>query len=277
MSFKFYYSTSSSAVRSESENRYTATDILSTNWTRPTDVPESSESRHTLSTGHEVTVPLETDAEATGLVVTADAERADEWVPDGLAPLRVAPGRAAVTLLSVDYRRIGDDAMDPYEEVCVAVAVAPATDSPVSRVAALRDGFGGYVAALPVTTESARALGDEVWGYPKTVADIAITDRGDRRRTALGDDRGHVLTLEASARTQGRGTVETRSYADGNGLRRQANTLGGALGGRPFGGSYSLGHHPLAERLRGLDLGRPLCSSAFDGRFRIGVGHRLVA
>lgn len=237
----------------------------------------ASPTRHTLSTGHEVTVPLETDAEATGLVVTADAERASEWLPDDLTPLRVAPGRTAVTLLSVDYRRIGDDAMEPYREVCVAVAVTPATDSESAPLAALRDGFGGYVAALPVTTEPARALGDEVWGYPKSVADIAITDRGDRRRTALGDERGHVLTFEAPCRPRFGAGVGTASFTDGHGLARQPLRLTGRFGLRPFGGSYELGEHPLAERLRTLELGRSLCALAFDGEFRIGVGDRVVA
>lgn len=235
-------------------------------------MPDRPPETRTLSTGHEVTVPLETVAEATGVVLTADADRAADWLPDPLAPLRVAPGRTTVTLLSVDYQRIGDDAMSPYEEFGVIVPATPATASHRPELTALRSGVGGYVAALPVTTEPACALGREIWGYPKTVADIAITDRGDSRRTAVGDDRGHVLTLEVPSRPRFSWAVETASYTDERGLRRQPLRLSGEFGGRPLGGSYSLGRHPLAERLRGLGLGRPVGAFAFGGRFVIGDG-----
>ncbi len=230
---------------------------------------------HALSTGHEVTVPLETEAEATAVVVTADAERVGERLPDGLSPVRVAPGRAAVTLLSVDYRRIGDDAMAPYEEFGVLLAATPASGARVPELMAPRNGLGGYVATLPVTTEPARALGEEIWGYPKRVADVSITDRGGRRRTAVGDERGHALTLDAPCRPRIRWTVATESYTGDGSPERQPLRLSGAFGVRPFGGSYSLGRHPLAERLRDLSLGRVLCALAFDGRFVIGRGRPL--
>jgi hypothetical protein len=255
-----------------------------------TDVSDQTPRAHSLSTGHEVTVPLDTEAEATAVVVTADAGAVAERLPEGLAPVRLAPGRTAVTVLSVDYRRIGDDAMAPYEEFGVLLAATPA-DGPVPELRALGRGLtgsagtvGGYVAALPVTTEPARALGVEIWGYPKSVADIRITDRGDRRRTAVGGERGHVLTFEVPWNSRFRTTVETASYTDGTGtggdpggrLRAQSLELSGAFGVRPFGGRYSLGHHPLAERLRGLGLGRSLGTVAFDGRFVIGEGRPPV-
>jgi hypothetical protein len=268
------------------------------------DVPDAPPDTRTLSTGHEVAVPLETEAEATAVVVTADAGAAAEWLPAGLAPVRLAPGRTAVTFLSVDYRRIGDGAMAPYEEVGVFLAATPA-DGPVPELGSLRRGLagsagalGGYVAALPVTTEPARALGAEIWGYPKSVADVRITDRGDRRRTAVGDERGHLLTLDAPWNPRFEATVRTTSYTDGAGngtaewdgvgpgsgggtdggvpARRQPLELSGRFGGRPFGGTYALGHHPLAERLRDLALGRSLGALAFDGRFTIGRGRRVV-
>lgn len=236
----------------------------------------------TLSTGHEVVVPLETEAEATAVTVTADAGAVAGRLPAGLAPVRLAPGRTAVTFLSVDYRRIGDDAMAPYEEFGVLFAATPA-DGPVPELGALRrgfaspgDAFGGYVAALPVTTEPARALGVEIWGYPKSVADVAVTDRGDRRRTAVGDERGHVVTLDAPWNPRFRTTVETASYTDGPGLERQSVELSGAFGARPLAGSYALGGHPLAERLRGLGLGRSLGAVAFDGTVVIGEGRPPV-
>ena len=266
--------------------RHAVTDILSASSPRETDVFDQRAETHTLSTGHEVTVPFDAAAEATAVAVAADAGAVTEWLPEGLSPVRLSPGHTVVTLLSVDYRRIGDDAMTPYEEVGVLLPATPAAGA-VPELGALgreltgsTGALGGYVAALPVTTEPARALGVEIWGYPKSVAEIRITDRGDRRRTALGDDRGHALTVEAPWRPRIETTVATTSYTDGTGtegepggrLRSQPLELSGRFGARPLAGSYALGHHPLAERLRGLGLGRALGALAFDGRLRIGGG-----
>jgi hypothetical protein len=259
------------------------TDILSAGSPRRADVRDQPPDARTLSTGHEVAVPLDTEAEATAVAVTADAGAAAERLPEGLAPVRLSPGRTAVTFLSVDYRRIGDDAMAPYEEFGVVLAATPAGGA-VPEFGAVREGVGGYVAALPVTTEPARALGVEVWGYPKSVAEIRIGDRGGRRRTTVGDERGHLVTLEAPFRPRFDATVGATSYTDGSEtggepggqLRRQPLALSGRFGGRPLAGSYALGHHPLAERLRDLELGRTLGALSFDGRFRIGAGRRLV-
>jgi hypothetical protein len=77
----------------------------------------------------------------------------------------------------------------------------------------------GYVDFLPVPTDPARALGVDIWGYPKTVADVTHRDRGATRHTTVTVD-GHVGAWPAS---------------------------------RAF--SMTLGDHPRADRLRRLDAG----------------------
>ena len=231
-----------------------------------------------LSTGQAVALPLDTRAQITGVVLPGDLARARERLPDGLAPVRVAPDRAGLVLLSVDYRRIGDDAMAPYDEVGVFLAATP-SGGPVPEFGALRLGLGlgvgAYTVALPVTTEPARALG-EVWGYPKTVRDISITRSEGRRRTTVGDADDPDIELDLPFAPRFVGTVGAASFTDGDGLRRQPLTLRGAFGVHPFAGRVSAGEGRLAELLGDLDPGRPLASLSFDGRFVIDPNERLV-
>lgn len=240
----------------------------------------------TLSTGHEVQLPLETEARMDALLVGVDAAGACNMLPDGLAPIRLWPGRAAVTLVAADYDRIGDDAMAPYDEFGVFVAATPrGADARANglfsapELRALRHGVGGYTVALPVTTEPACALGVEGWGYPKTVADISIRTTGGNRRATIADDRGHLLTMEPPTGPRVPFSATSASFTDSDpgpgGVRRQPLELSGRIGSRPLGGRLSLGDHPLAERLHDLKPGRPLLSVSFAGTFRIHQNERL--
>lgn len=240
----------------------------------------------TLSTGHEIRLPLETEARMDALLLGADATAARELLPDGLAPIRLWPGRAAVTLMTVAYDRIGDDAMAPYNEFGVFVAATSggaesrvAGRSSVPELGALRRGFGGYTVALQVTTEPACALGVEGWGYPKAVADVSIRTADGNRRATIADERGHLATMELPTRTRVPFSATSASFTDPDtgpgGVRRQPLELSGRIGARPLSGCFSLGDHPLAERLRGLDPGRPLLSVSFAGTFRIHPNERL--
>jgi hypothetical protein len=74
-----------------------------------------------------------------------------------------------VAVVGIDYRAVGG--LDPYREFAVIVPVAPGG---VAGVPTSLAGVGGYVVDLPVTTEPARALGDEIWGYPKSVTGIEV-------------------------------------------------------------------------------------------------------
>lgn len=245
----------------------------------------SSNARLTLSTGHEVALPLETEARMDALVVSADATACATVLPEGLAPVRVWPGRVAVAFLSVAYDRVGDHALPPYDEFGVFVAASPTETTwscsvpgfgPVGR------GIGGYTVALPVTTEPARALGVEGWGYPKSVADVAVRPLDGARRTTVTDGDDHLATVEVrstprlpvsvatasfthpDARSDARSSAE-RSAVEAARLRRQPLELSGRAGVRPLAGYLSLGDHPLARRLQGLAPGRPLASLSFEG------------
>jgi hypothetical protein len=237
----------------------------------------SADARVTLSTGQTVSLPLSPAASMRGLVVTAGLDAVRAVLPPGLAPVRCRPGRGMAVLLSVTYDRIGDDAVAPYEEFGLVVPATTA-DGAVPELCALRRGVGGYVVALPVTTDPARALGVEVWGYPKSVLDISIGERGARRRTLVRGPTGHALTLDVPDSPSVATTARSASYTDGNGsLCRQSVTLRGAVGARPFplGAAYRLGDHSLAADVRALDPGWPLLALSFDGEFVIGRGEQI--
>lgn len=137
----------------------------------------------TLMTGETVELPLSTDAAITGVVFGASRQGVQKLLPEGLTPIRVAPGRAAVTFLCVDYHRIGAGEFAPYNEFGILLPAVYGSKSAVPLLSAFTRGVGGYVWYLPVTTESARALGVDIWGYPKEVGDITFDDDGTRRKS----------------------------------------------------------------------------------------------
>jgi len=228
-----------------------------------------------LSTGHEVTLPLATEATMVGAVLPADAAAVASLLPDGLRPVRVTPRRAAVVLLCVEYRRIGDDAMDPYDEFAVAF---PAT---TDRAAAplrplLTRAVGGYVWSLPVTSEPARALGDEVWGFPKTVADITHRDDATTRETTVVEDGDRVATVAIDWPRSLSHEERSHAYAvrDG-GLLRVPVSFRGQFGVAPLSARVTVdpGEHDRADALRSLDVGsRSLLRFSLDGEVTYGAG-----
>jgi hypothetical protein len=229
----------------------------------------------TLSTGHRVELPLSTTARARGVVLSASRSAVRALLPGSLRPVRATPTRAAVTLLSVAYDRIGGCDIEPYDEFAVVLPAVPAGASMRSTV----EHVGGYVDFLPVTTEPARALGVEIWGYPKVVADITHRERGATRRTTVTVDGERFVELSVDRPP----TVETRrssaSYTTMDGrLLRERLTVDGRVGAWPASGAFSVvpGDHPRADRLRRLDIGdRALLRVAADVEFTIHAGRRV--
>lgn len=214
----------------------------------------------TVSTGETVELPLECEATAMGTTLTASASALEDWLPDALSPVRITNRLGLVTVAAIDYDRVGE--FDPYNEFAVIVPVVerPLVDLPL--VGALTGTVGGYVHYLPVTTEPAKALGVEGWGYPKEVADVTFNDQFGRARAKVVADGERVVTLDVKP-TSGRDwSVRVPSYTrqDGEWLRTPVE-LSGEIGVRPFGGaSVSVGHgtHWAAEDLRDAALGRVL-------------------
>jgi len=240
----------------------------------------AAESTIRLSTGHEVSVPLSTRASISGVVLSASAAAADSLLPTGLTPVRLTPRRGAVVIMSVDYSRIGRGEIEAYDEVAIMIPAVPDTGrlSFGSAVAALSGGVGGYVWQLPVTTEPACALGRELWGYPKSLAEIEISGDEGVQRTTLCVDGQRVLSLAVETPLTRSREVSLSSFTlqDGE-LYRTPNTFAGQLGGRPVGrrADWSLGDHAWADSLRRLDLGPRGLRFGGDSEFTIGKPRRV--
>jgi hypothetical protein len=232
----------------------------------------------TLSTGHEVELPLSTDADIVGATFAADREAVQSLLPPRLSPIRATADRAAVTFLCVAYERIGRDAMEPYDEFGVLL---PAThndpvDARLPYASLVNHGVGGYVWYLPVTTEPARALGVDIWGYPKEVADITHEDHDGTRRTRVVRDGQHVVTIEVERPPTVELSDTSASFTEKDGqVLREALELNGEQGLWPYSDAVSVefGDHPRADTLRGLELGdRALLRFAADAEFVIHEG-----
>jgi hypothetical protein len=167
--------------------------------------------------------------------------------PTGLVP---ATGLGGKAMLSLAFVRYVDSDLGPYHEVAIAPLVrAPGSDSAKPA--------GAYIHQLPVnqgfTCEAGRAL----WGFPKFIADISITEGRRADECVLEHEGAHVMTL-----TLARGlpapmretALDAYSWRDGR-LRRTKWSLAGSWSRmRPGGVTMTLGAHPIADELRSLGL-----------------------
>lgn len=223
-----------------------------------------------LSTGQTVELPLVTEASMYGAVFPAPREQVERFLPHGIQPIRATPGgKAAVTLLSVEYHRIGVDGIEPYDEFGVLFPAVHGSERTVPFVSALYRATNGYVWYLPVTSEPARALGVEAWGYPKEVATITHEDEGSVRRTTVSVEGERFVTMSVQKPPSVRVPLNGYSYTlvDGE-LRFVPVDVDAAVGCWPYSGrvSVNLGSHRRAERLEDFDLGgRAIARIALEG------------
>ncbi|MFC5365995.1 acetoacetate decarboxylase family protein [Salinirubrum litoreum] len=248
----------------------------------------SDEGTTTLSNGRVVEFPVAYEAAIAGVVAVADFDTLDRVTPERLRPVRVGRRAGLLTLVGIDYARVGD--FDPYGEFAVIV---PVSRHSIDGVPLSARTVGGWVHWLPVTTDPARLLGVDGWGYPKTVAGIEFeTGTGDpERRTgsadrptrccrvAVGGEAVLTLTVD-TGRTLPVDTSATSYTEHDGGLLATAVELAGPVGARSLdsGVHLTLGRHDRADDLRDLGVGRRLLGrqivGSFWGRGVSGVIHR---
>ncbi len=228
-----------------------------------------SRTRRQLSTGHEVDLPLELSFAMGGVIVPARRRRLASVLPEGVVPLAIAPGVSPVTLVGIGYRRVGRPSADGPEEPGEATGLEPYDEFAVIVPAVTGDsivgGFagdvGGYVHWLPVTTEASVALGRELWGYPKEVADVTVTDGPNGIRTVLEVDGERVLRLDVprGRRREREWTMQSYTTKDGTLLRTRVEIEGPVALRSGIGVSLEWGQSEVADDLRQLGIrGLPL-------------------
>jgi hypothetical protein len=200
----------------------------------------------------------------------------------GLEPAQPVPGRALMTLVTVRYL---DTDLDAYHEVGVTFAVRPPgtpRPGPVGRTLETMVGaIGSYIHRLPVNREFTMHAGRQLWGFPKTLADIDIATAGGATRITLSEGGHHELTLTILDRRRAPIPLATpASYTLMDGVLREteSDSSGSRVAAAPAGGILELGTGPVADELRELGLPRrPVMTMTGDFRARFGPARIVKA
>jgi len=186
-------------------------------------------------------------------LVPADA--AQRVIADSeLTVARTFPGR---TMLTLTFVRYDDTDLDAYHEVGVVFLV----QGPAGR--------GVYIRHLPVDQDFTLAAGRQLWGFPKTLADITIEETEREARCTLRQDGAEVLELRIR-----RGlvpvpqpTIPTYTNLDGR-MRKTTWRVECSPRGRPGGATLHLGRHPIADELRAVGLPKRAMFTSVSPDFR---------
>lgn len=226
--------------------------------------------------GREVTMPVVVRDAASGTatyLVPAAAARRLLPGPE-IDVVEFAPGRALLSLAMIDYR---DNDLGDYNEFSIALFVR-ARRAPRgipylgSWIAFLRGHVATYIKHLPVNQAFTCEAGRTIWGFPKSVEDVAITVEGGRATARLAMDGRHVLTFSLPAggtKKIPEAALETYSYINGvahtTAFRSTATDCGFSGGGSV---ALELGGHPIAEELRSLGLPKKPLMAMWMGHMR---------
>jgi hypothetical protein len=224
--------------------------------------------------GRTVRVPVEVaQASAVSATYLASSGRVQAWIAaSGLRVLPVAPGQTVVSIAGLRYEQ-GD--WGRYDEVCIATPVlAPGA---TSVIGALRErAIGLYLRYLPVTDEFSCRAGVELYGFPKWVADISLSQEPRHARLYFASEQKQVLTLDARCPTGSRSfapvSIDAYSHREGALWRCRFTVAGEGVSVRPGGARLKLGVHAIAGELEDLCLSRhALCVSRI-ARMRASFG-----
>ena len=179
-----------------------------------------------------------------------------------LKPYRITPWHGALSITAYAYRECD---LGPYNEVSIAIPVTIDRDTPLftGTLRKMPPVLMPYILHLPVTTEIAREVGAEFAGYPKFIAEIEFVDNGNWLTCELRADNQHVLSVgcQKTALTRfPRYRVNPLTYRRGYLLRSELvideRQMGRSRNGKEA--RLALGAHPIAEALRGMNLGKVL-------------------
>jgi hypothetical protein len=220
----------------------------------------------------EVKLPAEvrdaTAAVAYYLVSSSAAQRLID--ASGLRIASVLPGKTVCTIGTMDYR---DGDLGPYHEIAISFFVRERGQRALPVVGTAvdfaRNRLGAYIHQLPVDGEFTCEAGRSIWGFPKFMSQIDISNDGEQETATLRVEGRHVLTQRM--RLEGARSFPERkqiSYAfrDGVTYRTPSVMRGGRIGARVRGATIELGDHPLADELRSIGLPERALFSTYIGK-----------
>jgi hypothetical protein len=179
-----------------------------------------------------------------------------------LQPLELFPGKGLLGFLAFDYR---DTSIGPYREVAMAIPVRYGTGFRAPLYPALRMSFSfsfeAYIWQLPLTSQVGLNAGIDIWGFPKFMAEIDISEGEKSVTCTLSEEGRHILTLEVK-----KNAAKMKSYFDytlysvrgEDLLRTRVDGLSGSLGRSflPGAASLELGDHSLSRKIREVAPGK---------------------
>jgi hypothetical protein len=201
-----------------------------------------------LVLGRQVTMPVDVRTATAGTAMFAvPAGKARAAVDGtGLTLVEPVPGRALCSLAFIQYV---DGDLGQYHEFGVTFLVRPAGGGQI----------GTYVHWLPVDQEFTLAAGRSIWGFPKELADIALTMEGPTKRCIVRQGGRLVLALllrPGLPVPAGRASLHAYTRLDGVTRRIPWTMRAGGIRSRPGGALVLLGDHPVADELRAFGLPR---------------------
>ena len=225
--------------------------------------------------GRSVTMPCHVrDACSATATWIVDAKAAQALLPGPeLEIAEVLPGRGLLSIACIDYR---DNDLGDYNEVSIAFFVRRRGEQgSVPYFGTLADMMRGrlptYIAHLPVNQAFTCEAGQVIWGFPKTVDEIAFDTTGDRARCVWSKDGQNVLKVSlpvGGTRSLPRQSLRTYTYIGGALHETPFVSSAENLGVRMGGARLTLGAHPIADELRSLGLPKPAIMTMWLGKMR---------
>ena len=184
-------------------------------------------------------------------VFPADATKVKELLPsEKLIPYQPEANVALVALAGYEYKNV--DGLAPYNEFAITILTTYKKNPEDAGE------LGYYVLHLPVTTEEARVLGIEMWGFPKFLADIIFTHNEESVVCNVQADGKDIISMEAKQIATEPTVLDIYDYTIKNGeIAKTLVSFRGEYGTStsPQGASCVLGNHPISEQLRKIGIG----------------------
>jgi hypothetical protein len=181
-----------------------------------------------------------------------------------LVPAEIWPGKGLLALMAFDYR---DTSIGPYREMALAIPVRYRPRLNVPFIPVLRMSvslsFEIFIWQLPLDSELALNAGIDIWGLPKFLAQIEISQGDASVSCSLAEEGKHILTLEVKTKAAKMKTYFDYiiySEKDGRLLMTRVDGLSSSLGRsfRPGTARLELGDHPLSRLIREMAPGKSM-------------------
>mgnify|MGYP001819139930 CR=1 FL=1 len=172
--------------------------------------------------GKDVTLPcIVRDAASANASFLVPSRAARELFPGPeLDVVELLPGRTLLSLACIDYR---DNDLGDYNEISIAFFVRERSAPRGlpwlgAAVDLMRGRLPTWIHRLPVNQSFTCEAGSRIWGFPKTVDEIEIEERGDRVDCRWAKDGRKVMALSlprGGTRSMPQQSMQTYTWLEG--------------------------------------------------------------